>query len=337
MKKRYAIILAAGKGNGMMSKNQEFSKVGYPILGKPIINYVLDAVKPLVDEIYVVVGVGGITTEKLVGDAAKTVWQHEILGTGHAVMQVSPYLKGKEGDVIIINGDTPLLTTNTLGNIINKYEKTNSKLTICSTCVENPKGYGRVIRQKPSYRVSKVLPYAELDPEAEENDVEEVNSGIYIVDNTLLQHYLPLLNRENKKDEYYLSDIVEMFVKDEHIVEAYVNENAEDVYNINDRVQLAYAAKLMQKRINHKLMKNGVSMEDPSTSYISPEVTIGADTVIFPNTKILGKSSIGERNFIGPNTILDNVNVGNNNQIIFSSLKNIDIGDDEIIGPYESK
>ena len=330
MRDRYAIILAAGKGARMESNNPKAAKVSFPVLGKALINYSIDAVKPLVKQIFVVVGYGAESIIPLIGDQATIVEQKEILGTGHAVMQVLPYIKDKDIDVVILNGDTPLLTTETLEKVIHKYEKNQNKLTICTTVLEKPQGYGRVVRERPSYRIKSVVPNAELTEE-EAADINEINSGIYIVDNKLLQHYLPKLSKDNKKNEYYLSDIVKLFTDDSHLVEAYVLEDAADIFNINDRIQLAYAAKVMRKRVNQKLMLSGVSIEDPDTAYISPEVIIGKDTVIGPNTHIIGKCVIGENNFIGPNAGLYNVKMGNNNVVVGRYLENVTIKDNEKI------
>lgn len=331
----YVIILAAGKGQRMASLNENYSKVAYPILGKPLVNYVLDAAKPLgAKETFVVVGFGGEETIKCVGNQAKIVWQREVLGTGHAVMQVSEYLKNKEGKTIILCGDTPLLTTETIQRVLKKHERNGNALTICSTVLSNPAGYGRVIREKSSYRVLEVRPYAEINEE--ESEINEINSGIYVVDNKLLQKYLPKLSRENKKDEYYLSDIVGLMFNDGYPVDSFVLEDAADVYNINDRTQLAFASKFLRKRINHNLMLSGVSIEDPDSAYISPDVQIDKDTVILANTTILGKCEIGPANIIGPNVILENVIMGQNNKIINSVIRNKCLGDNKVVGPYEN-
>ena len=331
----YVIILSAGKGQRMCSVSEDRSKVSYPILGKPLVNYVLDASKAFnAKETFVVVGFGGENTIECVKGEATIVWQREVIGTGDAVMQVSKHLKNKKGDVVILCGDTPLLTQDTLKKIYHKHVKNEDKLTICSTVLANPQGYGRVIREKPSYRVVEVRPYAELSEE--EQEINEVNSGIYVVDNELLQQYLPKLSRDNKKDEYYLSDIMGMFEKDGHRVDAYVLEDAKDIYNINDRIQLAYAAKILRKRINQSLMLSGVSIEDPDTTYISQDAVIGKDTVIRPNTHILGKCVIGQTNIIGPNVTIKDSTIGNNTHIFDSILENMNVNDNEEIGPYVS-
>lgn len=335
MRDTYAIILAAGKGSGMASNNPNASKVAYPILGKPLVNYVIDAAKPLINkDIFVVVGFGGEKTKECVKNDAKVVWQKEVLGTGHAAMQASEFLKDKDGDVFIINGDTPLLTSETLQAIYKKHIDNGNQITICTSVLENPNGYGRVIREYPSRKILAVRPDAELS-ENERDEINEINSGIYVVDNCLLQKYLSLLNRNNKKNEYYLSDIVELMVSHGFKAGAYVLPDAYDVYNINNRIQLAYAARVMRKRINQKLMLSGVSIEDPRNTYISPDVKIGKDTVILPNTSILGNTEIGSRCHIGPNSILENVKVGNDAVITSSVLRNTEIKDKQVVGPFE--
>ena len=329
----YVVILAAGKGQRMESLSESYSKVAYPILGKPLVNYVLDAAKPLkAKETIVVVGFGGEMTSKCVKDHAKIVWQKIVNGTGDALLKGTAPIKKKNGDVLVLCGDTPLLTTETINKIYNKHIKGENKLTICSTVLANPEGYGRVIRNEKSHCLQEIRPYAELSEE--EKEIAEVNSGIYIIDNKLLQEYLPKLSKDNKKNEYYLSDIVKMFYDDGHQVDTFVLPDAEDLYNINDRIQLAYAAKVIRKRVNHRLMLSGVSIEDPDTTYISPDVQIDKDTVILPNTSILGECIIGPANIIGPSTYLEHVYIGENSHISFASITDYKIGDNEEVGPF---
>lgn len=332
-REKFIVILAAGKGQRMESLDETYSKVSYPILGKPLVRYVLDAAKPLnAKDTIVVVGFGGEMTTKAVKGHAKVVWQKVVDGTGGALVVGTKPIKNKKGDVIVLCGDTPLLTTETIKKIYNKHVKNDNKITICSTVLFNPSGYGRVTRDEKSHVVTGVIPYAEL--QGDDYELNEVNSGIYIIDNELLQEYLPKLSTKNKKNEYYLSDIVGMFYKNGHKVDAYVLEDAEDIYNINDRVQLAYADKVIRKRVNHKLMLSGVSIEDPDTTYISPDVVIGKDTVILPNTSILGESEIGAQNKIGPSVTMDHVLVGENNHISYAVITDYKIGDNETVGPF---
>ena len=313
MVEKYVVILGAGRGSRMESRDPNHSKVAYPILGKPLINYVIDsckAIKP--KEIYTVVGYGGKNTEECVKDYSKVVWQKEILGTGHALMQVKD-LADKAGDVIVVGGDTPLLTSATLNKVYHKHHKNGNVLTICTSVLENPVGYGRILRERGSYRLLEIR--EDKDCNEEEAEINEVNAGIYIINNKLLQEYLPKLSTNNAKHEYYLSELVKLFREKGLPVESYVLEDAQDIFSVSDRFQLAYAAKIIRKRTNYKLMISGVSIEDPETAYISPDIKIGKDTVIMPNTTIIGDSEIGEANWIGPNSVLKDVKMGNDNHV----------------------
>ena len=329
----YVVILGAGRGSRMNSRDPEHSKVAYPILGKPLINYVIDAVKPLgLKEIYTVVGYGGKATEACVKEDSKVVWQHEILGTGHALMQVKE-LADKDGDIIVVGGEMALLTTETLKKVLHKHQKNNNALTICTSVLEKPTGYGRVLREKGSYRLLDIR--EDKDCNEEEAEITEINAGIYIINNKLLQEYLPKLSNNNAKHEFYLSELVKLFGNDGYQCEAYVLESAQDIFCVSDRFQLSYAARIIRKRVNHRLMIEGVSIEDPETAYISPDIKIGRDTVIMPNTTIIGKSEIGEANWIGPNTVMKDVIIGHDSHVHSSVLVNVKVGDNKYIGPFE--
>lgn len=328
----YVVILGAGRGSRMESRDPNHSKVAYPILGKPLINYVIDAVKPLgIKEIYTVVGYGGKATEECVKKESKVVWQHQILGTGHALMQVKE-LANKDGDVIVVGGEMALLTTETLQKVLHKHQKDDNALTICTSVLENPTGYGRVLRERGSYRLLDIREDKDCNPE--EAEVTEINAGVYILNNKLLQEYLPKLSNNNAKHEFYLSELVKLFNNDGYRCEAYVLEDAQDIFCVSDRFQLSYAAKIIRKRTNHRLMLFGVSIEDPETAYISPDIKIGKDTVIMPNTTIVGNCEIGEANWIGPNTVMKDVVVGNDNHIHSSVLVNVKVSNNQYIGPF---
>ena len=330
---KYVVVLAAGKGKSMNSRDPETSKVAYPILGKPIINYVLDAVKPLSPEkIVVVVGFGGETTKLLVENEADVVWQKEILGTGHAVLQTKELLKDKEGQTLIIYGDTPLVPTETIENVFKRHNKGKNDLTVVSAVLENPTGYGRLIREHKSNKTLAIR--EEKDCSEDELYINEVNTGICVINNDVLWKYIDKISNNNHQKLYYLSELVEMFNADGLKVDTFVAENMTEVFGINNRAQLAYAAKVVKKRINHRLMLSGVSIEDPDSTYISPDVEIGRDTIIYPNTTILGKCKIGEANEIGPNTYMHNVNVGHENKILSSWLTDTTIGNNNEIGPF---
>ncbi len=328
---KYAIILAAGKGTRMQSIDPNHSKVSYPILGKPIINYVLDALKPLgFKKEVVVVGFGGEITKSLVDKECDVVWQKEILGTGHAVQQTAPLLKDLDGETLIIYGDTPLVKPETISSILHIHEKENNALTVVSSILPDATGYGRMIREEKSNHLLAIR--EETDCSEYELGISEANTGICVFDNKLLFKYLNKMDNKNTRKLYYLSQLVELMLKDGLPVGSYVVEDMVEVFGINDRIQLAYAAKIMRKRINNKLMLEGVSMEDPDSTYISPTVKIGKDTIILPNTTIVGDCDLGSANEIGPNVVLENVKCGNNNKISNYTIRNKTLGDNEKLG-----
>ena len=328
---KYAIILAAGKGTRMQSLDPNHSKVSYPILGKPISNYVLDALKPLdFKKEVVVVGFGGEITKQLVEKECDVVWQKEILGTGHAVLQAESLLKDLDGETLIIYGDTPLVSPQTISSIMHIHEKEKNALTVVSAILPDASGYGRMIREEKSNHLLAIR--EETDCSEYELGISEANTGICVFDNKLLFKYLKKMDNNNTRKLFYLSQLVELMLKDNLPVGSYVVEDMVEVFGINDRIQLAYAAKIMRKRINNKLMLEGVSMEDPDSTYISPAVKIGKDTVIYPNTTISGDCELGNANEIGPNVFMENVKMGNNNRVSNTSIRNKTIGDNEKLG-----
>ena len=328
---KYAIILAAGKGTRMQSIDPNHYKVSYPILGKPIINYVLDALKPLgFKKEVVVVGFGGEITKKLVEKECDVVWQKEILGTGHAVQQAEPLLKDLDGETLVIYGDTPLVSPQTISSILHIHEKEKNALTVVSAILPDASGYGRMIREEKSNHLLAIR--EETDCSEYELGVSEANTGICVFDNKLLFKYLKKMDNKNNRKLFYLSQLVELMLKDNLPVGSYVVEDMVEVFGINDRIQLAYAAKIMRKRINNKLMLEGVSMEDPDSTYVSPTVKIGKDTIIMPNTTLIGECDLGTANEIGPNVVLENVKAGNNNKISNITIRNKTIGNNEHLG-----
>ena len=333
---KYVVILAAGKGTGMNSRDPEHSKVSYPILGKPVINYVLDAVRPLdPKQIVTVVGFGGELTTKLVEKESDVVWQKRLLGTGHAVLQAKPLLEGKPGETLVIYGDTPLVETDTLRSIFRIHEKNRYDMTVVSAVLEDPKGYGRILREEKSNRILAIR--EESDCTFGEYEINEVNTGICIIDNELLFKYIERLSVDNSRHLFYLSELVQLLINDDYHVGVFVAEEMKEVYSINNRVQLAYATKIMRRRVNQKLMLSGVSIDDPDSTYISPDVEIGQDTVVLPNTTILGNSKIGEACTIGPNVVLNNVEVGNDSQILFADLSDEIVKNNAKVGPFVEK
>ena len=330
--KRYAIVLAAGRGSRMKSLLDNKSKVSYEILGVPLVKYVLNALKPLsIDQIVTVVGFGGETSKKIVEDESEVVWQKEQKGTGHAIMMAKPILENKQGETIILCGDTPLLRSETLDQMLKEHLLQNNKITVLGAKVPNPFGYGRIIIDENG-NLTKIV--EQKDATEDERKIDIVNTGVYVFDNELLFKYLNELKPNNKAGEYYLTDLIEIFKNHGYRVGVSIMQGDEEMLGINDRVQLSYATKLMKQRINTKLMLSGVTIEDPDNTYIGPYVQIEPDTIIKPNTTILGYTRIGQRNEIGPNAYLNNMFIGNDNNISMSHLVDSTIINNNNVGPF---
>lgn len=307
MTQRYAVILAAGKGSRMKSKRDDISKVSMPILGVPVIKYILDVLKPLgCDKTISVLGHGGKTSEKIVKNESLIVWQKEQKGSGHAVMMAAPLLEGMDGETIVCCGDTPLLRAETLEKMFEYHEENHSDLTVMSFLPNDPFGYGRIVKDENGNFLRIV---EQKDANEEEKKIREVNAGVYIFNNKELFEGLKKITTKNAAGEYYLTDVIDIFVRKGLKALSYVVSDPNETMGINDRVQLAAAAKELQLRINNRLMKSGVSIDDPNNTYISPYSAIGADTVIHPNSHIYGASIIGENCEIGPNAYAENVNL----------------------------
>lgn len=292
-----SVILAAGKGTRMKSN---LPKVLHEILGKTLVGYVLDSVKHITNENFVIVGHHAEEVEKYVishYENAKTVLQSPQLGTGHAVSMVCPMLENYSGQVLILCGDTPLITEDTLKKFVEYHKENKSDITVMSAIFENPTNYGRIIRDTDN---SLKCIVEEKDATLEQKAIKEVNAGIYCINWAKVKSAFSQLTSNNAQGEYYLTDIIEWGKKNGLSVNAYIMENNIETFGINSRVQLAEALKLLQKRINEKHMINGVTIVDPETTYISADTEIGQDTIIYPSTYIEGENKIGSNCKIGP-------------------------------------
>lgn len=329
--KTNAIILAAGKGTRMRSLNKEVSKVAFPLLGQPLVSYVLDATENIVDgKKVVVVGFGGKKTEEIVSSRAEVVWQHEQKGTGHAVMQAKELLKNDKNNTLILSGDVPLLSEETLKEMIDAHIKNNAKLTVMSAKPASNYGYGRIVRDENG-NLLKIVEQA--DATEEEKEIREVNAGTYLINNELLFKHLDELDSDNKQNEIYLTDMISLFIEKGYKVGVYVLKDPNEMLGINNRVQLAEAEKLMRKRINERHMLSGVSMENPENTYIGPKVKIGQDTYIGAGAHILGNTVIGNKNEITGDTYIEDSQIGEENKIISSYIVGAKIGNNNNIGP----
>ena len=275
MKNRYVVVLAAGQGTRMRSK---LFKVMHPVMGRPMVGHVVNAaLEADATEVITITGHGAETIQDYLGDKSQFIYQEEQLGTAHAVMQAKDLLEGKEGTTLVLSGDTPLLRAETLQELMAFHEKEEAKATILTALADDPFGYGRVISAEDD-SVSKVV--EEKDASEDERLVQEINTGTYCFDNQALFNALERVDNDNAQGEYYLPDVLEILKNDAEQVNAFRLENMEEALGVNNRVALAEATAIMRKRINDMHMTNGVTLIDPSSTYIDVDVEIARDTVI---------------------------------------------------------
>ena len=329
MKKRFAIILAAGKGTRMKSKK---AKVLHPILGRPMVEYIIKGLQDNHIDIKVsVVGHGKDQVMNAIGKQTEFVTQNEQLGTAHAVIQAKEILKDKEGTTIIVCGDTPLIKPETIESLFQYHESSLSEGTILTANMSNPFGYGRVVRDNNG-EVERIV--EEKDANENEKLINEVNTGTYCFDNEALFNALERVNNENAQGEYYLTDIIEILREQSRKISAFVCEDTNETMGINDRVALANAEKEMKRRINENHLINGVSILAPDNTYIGPDVTIEQDVTILPGTMINGLTHIKTGSIIGPNSEIVNCTIGQHSVIRQSVVKDSKIGNEVNVGPF---
>lgn len=329
MSNLYAVVLAAGQGTRMKSNK---SKVMHQVSGKPMIGHVVDTLQKLgVKETVVVVGHQGESIQDYFGDRVQYVWQKEQLGTAHAVKQAEQMLKNKQGNTLVVMGDTPLITVDTLELLINEHQQVGAAATILTTKVDNPTGYGRILRdnQEQVYGVVE-----EKDAGSDQKLIKEINTGTYIFDNQKLFSSLNKVNNNNAQGEYYLPDVISILVNQQEIIGAYPTINSWEILGINDRVALAEAEQLMRKSINLKHMRAGVTFIDPNSTYIEADVEIGQDTILYPQTILRGKTKIGSESEIGPNVNIQDTVIGQFANITHSVIMSSRIDDSVKVGPY---
>jgi bifunctional UDP-N-acetylglucosamine pyrophosphorylase / glucosamine-1-phosphate N-acetyltransferase len=329
MSNRYAVILAAGQGTRMKSK---LYKVLHPVCGKPMVQHVVDQVMKLnIHEIVTIIGHGAEMVQAQLGDSSRYALQDQQLGTAHAVNQAGDMLEGKEGVTIVVCGDTPLIKAETMEALFKHHEELGAKATILTAKIEDPTGYGRIIRNSDGL-VEKIVEHK--DASEAERQINEINTGTYCFDNQALFEALKNVSNDNVQGEYYLPDVIEILKNQGEVVSAFQTSEFEETLGVNDRVALAEAERIMRIRTNKEHMRNGVTIIDPVNTYIETGIEIGQDTVIYPGTMIKGKTVIGSECHIGPNTEIDSCEIGAETVVRQSVAHNSSIGAGVNIGPF---
>ncbi|WP_379137070.1 bifunctional UDP-N-acetylglucosamine diphosphorylase/glucosamine-1-phosphate N-acetyltransferase GlmU [Paenibacillus sp. sgz500958] len=327
--KRMAVVLAAGQGKRMKSK---LYKVLHPVCGKPMVGHVLDTVKATgCQRSIVIVGHGAEAVQAYLGDKAEYVLQEAQLGTGHAVKQAKSLLGSEEGTTIVICGDTPLVTKETLEGLMAMHEENSAAATVLTAVMEQPAGYGRIIRDENG-GVQKIV--EQKDCTAEEAAVREINTGTYCFDNAKLFDALEKVTNSNNQQEYYLTDVIGILRSQGDVVLGYQTGDAAESIGVNDRLALSEAEAHMRQRINRQHMLGGVTIIDPASTYIGAEVVIGEDTTLYPGTILKGKTVIGSNCIIGPSSEIENCVIMDGAEIKNSVLNQAQVGARTSVGPF---
>jgi len=323
-----AVLLAAGQGTRMKS---DLPKVLHPLAGKPMLWHTLQSLNQATTEKpVVVVGHGAEQVKEFVSETAVCVLQEPQLGTGHAAAQTKPLLLGQSDYVIVTYADMPLLRGEAFQQLVEMQKKNRGPVSMLTVIAEDPRGFGRIVRKEDG-TVAAIVEEFVATPE--QKAIRELNVGAYCFSADWLWDTLDRIEL-SPKGEYYLTDTIELAVRDGLPVLGLVHDNLQEAIGINTRVHLAEAEAVMRQRINQDLMLAGVSMIDPASTYIEAGVTIGKDTVVMPNTHIQGNTTIGKRCEIGPNTHIRDSQIGNGCQVFMSVMESARLEDDVDIGPF---
>ena len=326
--KKYALVLAAGKGTRMRT---ELPKCAFPILGKPMIEYIVENLeRSQIDEIVTIVGHKKEVLMDILGERVAYAVQAEQLGTGHAALSAAPILGDKEGITFILPGDMPLMEYPIMDKIIRAHEEMGNDLTIVTMMMDYPKGYGRIVRDEYGTVTSIV---EENDCTESQKDIKEVNSSVYVVNNQALYESLKKITKNERKGEYYLTDIVAI-MHQSYKVNTFIVRNPLITMGINDLYNISIAEKHLRDMINKTHMLNGVSIVNPETVTIGHNVIIEEGVWVYPNTSIIGNSIIKKGAKIGPNSEVNNSVINEEAEIRHSLVIDSTVGKKTTVGPF---
>lgn len=320
-------VLAAGKGTRMKS---HLPKVLHLLSGKTLVERVLDSCHLLQPEKQlVIIGYQGAKVQQALAHRqdVEFVEQKEQLGTGHAVQQLTSALADYQGDLLVINGDAPLLRPTTLQQLVATHQQTQSAATLLTALLPNPQGYGRVFCHD-NHTISQIIEDRDCDEAQKLNN--RVNAGIYCFNWQKLAEALPKLSTNNDQQEYYLTEIVDYLDR----VTAFDVEDNQEISGINDRLQLATAYDILQRRIKEDWLKAGVMMLNPDSITIDETVTLEADVIIEPQTHLRGNTTIAQGSRIGPGSLIENSTIGENVTVLYSVVSDSEVANNTTIGPY---
>jgi len=328
------VVLAAGRGKRLKSK---LPKVLHRVAGRPLFVHVLAALAPLAHDRTIVVTSKDADLSQAASASAELpelgfVVQDPPNGTGDAVRIALDHLGVVEGPVLVVNGDTPLVRTETLQALVALVAEGNAGAALLTASVTEPADLGRVVRRADG-SVERIV--EARDATREELDIDEINCGAYVFDGALLDRFISKVDRENAQGEYYLTDVVQLLVSEGHRVEAYMGSN-EEAAGVNDRKDLADVGALLRRRICEKWLEAGVTIVDPATTYIDADVTIEPDATILPFTFLEGNTTVAAGAEVGPNARIIDSEIGPGAVVTYSVVRGSTLGPDSSVGPYAS-
>ncbi len=323
------VILAAGKGTRMVSS---MGKLIHDLCGQPLVRYVVDASLGCgIKRNIVIVGRDSGEVKKALGSDFEYVFQKKQQGTGHALLQASPLLKDFHGTILVLPGDAPFLRPDILKSLISHHQKTCASVTILTAVLSDPGSYGRIVREREG-EIIKIV--ERKDSRLKEIQIREVNSGVYCFDSETLQKLLPEVHSRNTQGEYYLTDVIGLMFGKNLKVESMVAQDPTVILGINNRYELAQALRIFRERILENLMLSGVTIMDPSTTFIDSTTKAGQDTIIYPYTVIERNTTIGKGCTIGPHAHIKEAKIGNGVTIESSVIDGSFIPDNTTVEPY---